>query len=415
MSERKSRRTRSFAGADSLDRMLAQVAREAAKSIPEVTDALDAEQWASSLMATWLHPSLPDHGADALLFPRLVRALEALATAPALAALRALSAVGSEEQASSARAAADRLAAARLPEPPWAGGLGRVRPAGAALLDEPAFDDGVSVVIEFAGPGPGSHTLGVSIDHNLGGLVKDAFLAGSLAEVRAELARHAPAGPGVSIRELGLDEARARVEAALTALDHALDPPVGEDVRALRALVDARMRLLPAGFELPAAARAMTPYEREALVADFLASADGEGWRGDAAAEEVTRLAIDFGADYNHGGPLRWSPAVVEAFMTDWLARKIPGVPAFFERVPEVLTGWVRYAGRRRGLPAPMLREAVAAVEEHRGEMLEAVVDPRAWGPAKALAVAALEAGIDLTDPDAIERFIRRYNEGLAA
>jgi hypothetical protein len=103
---------------------------------------------------------------------------------------------------------------------------------------------------------------------------------------------------------------------------------------------------------------------------------------------------------------------VVEIFMLDWLGRKISEEPAFFERVPEVLADWVRYAGRRRGVPAPMVREAAAAVAEYRQEMLDAVGDPRAWGPAKVFAAAAQEAGVDLTDGDAVERFIRRYNEG---
>jgi hypothetical protein len=38
------------------------------------------------------------------------------------------------------------------------------------------------VVVEFSG----SHTLGVYVDHNLEGLVKDVFIAGPLAEVRDE-------------------------------------------------------------------------------------------------------------------------------------------------------------------------------------------------------------------------------------
>jgi hypothetical protein len=66
-------------------------------------------------MGTWRHEAPPGEHADPVLFPRFVSALEALGTAPALAALRALSAVG----APSARAAADRLAAAGLPEPVW--------------------------------------------------------------------------------------------------------------------------------------------------------------------------------------------------------------------------------------------------------------------------------------------------------
>jgi hypothetical protein len=57
----------------------------------------------------------------------------------------------------------------------------------------------------------------------------------------------------------------------------------------------------------------------------------------------------------------------------------------------------------------------VAAVKDHRKEMLEAVRDPEAWGPAKALAVAALDAGVDLTDRDQVEKFIQDYNDGIAA
>jgi hypothetical protein len=400
---------RSRAHADPLNGMLAELARLAAKSVREVADALDAEHWASDLIAMWRYETLPGEDADAA-FPRLVRALEALGTAPALAALRALSAIG----APGTRVAADRLAAAGVREPAWADGLGRARPAAAILLEEPAFDDGVSVMVEFLEPGGESYTFGIYIDHNLGGLVKDVVLAGPLGEVREDLER-APDRVGVVIRELDLGEARARIQAALDMLDQTFDPPVSEDVRSLRALLEARVRLLPGGFELPDAYVEMTFADREQLHGDFLASPEGRRWRGDEDAEYVAWLAIDFGADYNHGGPLRWSPVVIELFMADWLARKITGDLAFFERVPEVLAGWVRYAGRRREVPAQRLNEALAAIEENRDEMLDNVGDPDAWGPAKAFATAALEAGVDLTDRDAVGRFIRVYNEELAA
>jgi hypothetical protein len=129
----------------------------------------------------------------------------------------------------------------------------------------------------------------------------------------------------------------------------------------------------------------------------------------------VAELAIDFGAGYNHGGPLRWSPVVVEIFMTSWLARKVTREPGFFEHVPDVLRDWVKYAGRREGAPSAPLREAVATVEDYRQEMLDAISDPEAWGPAKSFAVAALDAGVDLADPEQVEAFVERYNDGLAA
>ena len=375
-----------------------------------VESALDAEQWASDLIGTWRAEAPSREAWQTVLLPSFVRALEALGTTHALASLRALSAVG----AAGAAEAANRLAAAAggLSEPAWGDDLGRWQQVAATLMSEPAFDDGVNVMVEFADPGGALHTLGVYIDHNLGGLVKDVFLAERLVDVRATI-ESAPDRDRVAWRELGLDEARARIEAALDILDHTLGAPVHDEVSSLRALVEARLRLLPSGFELPDSYVEVPREERDVLLADFLASAEGARWRGDEDAEFVARLAIDFGADYNHGGALRWSPVVVELFMLDWLGRKVAEEPEFFERVPEVLAAWVGYAGRRRGVPKQSLDEAVAAVGQFRGEMLETVGDPESWAPAKMFFAAATQAGVDVSDREAVDRFVRHYNEGL--
>jgi hypothetical protein len=378
--------------------------------------ALDAEQWAACLIGTWHVRPLPSgENVEEVFFPGFTAALEQLGTARALATLRALSAVGSGIHGRHAGAAADRLAAGGVTEPPWSNELGRARPTAAALMYEDTFDDGLSVLVEFADADTEPHTLGIYIDHNMGGLVKDAFVAGPLSEVRGELERQAEDELAPRIRDLDLAEARARVEAALYMLDHTYDPPVSDDVRMLRALIDGRLRLLPDGVELPDDVAEMSPEACDALLADFLASPEGRRWRGDEDAEDVVCAAIDFGARYNHGGPLRWSPVVVEIFMTSWLARMVAREPAFFQRVADVLRDWVVYAGRRRGVPAKALREATAAVKRYRKEMLEAATDPDAWGPAKSFAVAAQRAGVDLSDPEAVQRFIDEYNAGLAA
>ena len=300
--------------------MLSEVAEIVAGGADEPTDALDAEVWASSLVGTLPRGPLLDMDSE-LLGRALVAALEKLGNAGALAALRAVGALEGQACAAPARAAADRLAGAGLPEPRWANGLGQARPLAAELMSEPAFDDGVSVMIEFAAPGGGSHTLGVYIDHNAGGLVKDAFVAGPLSEVRETLAAAGNDENDVTFRELELGEARARVERALDILDHTLYPPVDEDARSLRAFVEARARLLPTGVTLPDEYVEVTAEERDRLVSDFLGSAEGRRWRDDAVGQDIAALAIDFGADYNHGGPLRWSPVVVEIFMASWLAR----------------------------------------------------------------------------------------------
>jgi hypothetical protein len=395
--------------------LLADMAEIATREAHVPGDALEAEQWASCLIGSWHMRPMPGQDVEAIFLPGFVDALKELGTASALATLRALAAVAAPDHARRAGIAADRLVALGLPEPAWSEGLGRPQPIAAALLYEEAFDDGVSVMVEFAGAGYELHTLGVYIDHNLGGLVKDVFVAGPLAEVRDTFSRQAPHDIHLAIRDLDLAEARARVEAALDLFDRTYDPPVSEDVRPARALLGARMRLLPGGFAVPDDVTEITAEQRDELLADFLASPEGRRWRGDEEAEDVAALAIDFGADYNHGGPLRWSPVVVEIFMTSWLARKVTREVAFFTRVPEVLPDWVTYAGRRRGVPAAPLGEAVTEIKRCGKEMLNAVNDPEAWGPAKAFAVAALDAGVDLTDRDQVERFIERYNDGLAA
>jgi hypothetical protein len=404
-------------GADAeLQEMLAGIAELTAHDADQPEDALDAEQWASTILGM-MHaaPLPPGEDIAATFLPGFMAALESLGTRKALAALRALAAVTAPDYGSAARTAADRLAATGLREPAWGADLGDARPTAAALMCEEAFDDGVSVMVEFTAPNVETHTIGIYIDHNMGGLVKDVFLAGPLSEIRSQMGRKAPNQVGLAIRDLDLAEARARAEAAFDMLDHTWDPPVNEDVQPMRALIESRLRLLPEGFELPDDYLELTAEERDALLEDFLSAPEGRRWRGDDDAEDVAQLAIDFGAGYNHGGPLRWSPVVVEIFMTSWLARKVTRDPGFFQRVPDVLRDWVKYACRRQGVPAAPLREAVAAVKAYRDEMLDAVNDPEAWGPAKTFASAALEAGVDLTDRDEVERFIERYNDGLAA
>jgi hypothetical protein len=398
-----------------LDQLLAGLAEIAVRSAYEPNDALEAEHWASCLLGALNVGRIVDAEVRARFRADLVRAVEALGTAEALATLRALSAVGVGAERERALAAADRLAATGIHEPAWATGVGAARPVAAALQYEEAFDDGVSVMVEFDGHDEGPHTLGIYIDHNMGGLVKDVFLAGPLDEVRAKLSRRAPNGVRLAVRGLDLAEARGRVMAALDVLDHTYDPPVDEDVSRLRALIDARIDALPEGFEFDDEYEEMPQADRERMLTAFFASPQGERWRGDEDAEDVLATAIDFGADYNYGGPLRWSAVVVEIFMTGWIARKVIREPAFFELVPDVLPDWVAYAGHQRGVPAEALDEAIDAVAAYRGEMLDAIRNPDAWGPTKAFAVAAQSAGVDLTDPSALDAFVEQYNDQLRA
>ena len=172
-------------------------------------------------------------------------------------------------------------------------------------------------------PGAESHTLGIYIDRNLGGLVKDAFVAGPLASVREQLERDGPGRHGLGSPRARPAEARVRVEDALEILDHTFDPPVDEDVRALRALMRARIRTLPErDAEEDEEPERLRPGSASGCSSTSSTRPRASAGAGDEDAEDAARLAIDFGADYNHGGALRWSPVVVEIFMTTgWRVR----------------------------------------------------------------------------------------------
>jgi len=335
------------------------------------------------------------------------------ATPAALAVLQALGAVAPEPYGARARREADRLTKAGVAQRRWAGALGRATPTDAWLSYDPIDDDGVSVMVGFDGPG-GADTVGIYIDHNLGGLAKDAFaVPASLAEVLARLrANKELAGP--AYRRIPLGEVAARWREAFKMTDMTLDPPTTVDLNHLRALVLARLATLPRDGVVPAP-QEIGQDERERLLTEFLESGETVGrWGPDGAdAEELELLAhqvMTFSLDYVVGTPLRFSPVMVEIFCLDWAPRKIAADREAFIFLPDVLAAWIRFAGSRRGIPEGSIAEAVAAAYEHAPEMIELSQDPGTWGPAKTMALAIQRRGIDISDQAALDNFVAEVN-----
>jgi hypothetical protein len=103
-------------------------------------------------------------------------------------------------------------------------------------------------------------------------------------------------------------------------------------------------------------------------------------------------MAIDFGADYNHGGSPRWSPVAVEIFMTSRLARKIAREPVFFTRGPKCC---------QAGCSTPA---GSAGSQQSRYRSL----------CGRSPSAAGRCCGVDLADIDAF-RVLDQYNQGPAA
>jgi hypothetical protein len=346
------------------------MARALGQELRMVRTPLAAELWASGVAAGWQQrPVLSDVDPAVAVGKRLVAALEHGGEAGGVAALRALAAVSEGRLAAECRAAADRLAASGHAEPEWGAQLAGARPTEACIAREDIFDDGVSVLVEFEQADRTRHVLGVYVDHNLSNLATDIFVGGSLPEVAAIFS--AEGDEEVRLERVRLAEASARIRGALELTDLTLRAPVSGDYWSLRALAGARVHALPA-VQSDAGWREVPAPERDALRAAFLDAPEGQRFRGDDDAREIVSLAIEFCADYVDGRPLRWSPVVVELFMSDWVGRKIAREPAFFASVPDVLRQWIRYAGGRRGIPGDAVAETLAAVDEWTGDLLAA-------------------------------------------
>jgi hypothetical protein len=314
------------------------------------------------------------------------------------------------------RSEAERLAATGVTERSWALGLGRSEPIAAWLSCDPVDDDGVSVMVGFSGPGEPS-TVGVYIDHNLGGIAKDAFVVpAAIDAVLAMLQEADESDRELQYREIPLSEAAARWRAAITMTDMYLDPPTSEDLDDLRALVFARLAKLPSDGEAPGQV-GLDEEERERLIHEFLESDETVGLQG-SDGDQDRQHALDhlayqiatFSLDYVLGTALRFSPVMVEVFCLDWAPRKIALDNDEFTLLPDVLAAWIRFTGHRRGIPDDAISSAVDAAYEYASEMIELSKDPRNWGPGKTMALGIARQGIDPTDQAALDEFVAQVN-----
>ena len=389
----------------------------AGRDLADHPTPFDAQAWASHLCATWSRAELVGMDAQAVLAGGLIARAAERGTANSMIVLRALASVAPEPYRTDAGRAADRLAAAGSPDPAWSAIVGRCEPIGAWLSYDDVYDDGCSVLVGFDGPA-GADTIGVYIDHNLGGLAKDAFAIPAPVDQVVEQLRTETQLAGVRCRPMRLAEAATRWRRSLEVTDMTFEAPVDPDLHDLRALIATRLDKLPAADTAMAEGDdRFDEDQRDQLLIDFMESDESIGlWPvHDEVDEESTvaylaTQAMTFSLDYMAGTRLRFSPTMVEIFCLDWAPRKIAADEDAFTLLPDVLAAWIRFAGRRRGIPEESIAEAVHAAYEYAPEMIERSRDLDNWGPAKTMVLAIEERGIDPTDGAALDEFVAEVN-----
>ncbi len=341
----------------------------AARALLAMRHPLDAELGVSEMLGSWWGRRVPGVDVDRFLGDGLVTHAAESGSPAGLALLAGITVLGtSQHQRVLAEKAMQDLDARGVTRPGWAASLGRVHPV-ACYVSANRFGDTEDVICTFryddeppAEAGEAGHALIAVIDHNSGGILRDAWVTTKVERMLAHCRREADGGdPMATFSTLRLERARTLLENAIKRTDQVLAGTAGERPReftgdslaAHHALVRARVRILPKASGAAAAHSSPTwrRDRRATLAARFLASDTAAELSDSFAASRCVDHIIAYGCDVDAGRPLRVSPRKVEAFLLTWLPRRVILLPEEQEAMPHVLAAWIRWAGPRHGLP----------------------------------------------------------------
>ncbi len=125
-------------------------------------------------------------------------------------------------------------------------------------------------------------------------------------------------------------------------------------------------------------------------------------------ASEIIRFFAEYSFRYIGMAPANWNRGGLTECCVDVLPRKVTAELAFFEAMAPVLSAFFTFLAEKSLLKnARALAKTVAELHE---AIVAASQDRRYWGPAKTFMMAAQEAGVDLCDQKALDRFMVTYN-----
>jgi hypothetical protein len=349
-----------------------------ARELLAVRSPLDAELIVSEILGSWYGQRADEGDVEEVIGEALVGHAARAGTPAALALLTGMAYLGTTRQAAKAERAALGLMDRGVARPGWADRVGMVAPA-ECHVSRDVYGDQDSLVCTYTYGGEERHALVILVDHNMGGMVRDAWVSSQVDRLLEHCRVEGRDNPLMRFEPLAPAATRALLETALDVTHAADDPPISETFASYHAFVRARVRALPPGARRPAP----QPYgkdRRATLAARFLASDEAEELSDRGAASRCADRIIDFGCSYDQGRPLRVSPIKSEMFLLDWLPRKVVLSPDDQEAMPHVLAAWVRWTGRLTSLPEEGVRATLDAVWDATGKFAEAYRDPTMFG-----------------------------------
>ncbi len=423
----------------------------AARELLAVRSPLDAELMVSELLGTWWGQQPGRRGMretrrrradiEELVGEGLVAYAAEQGSPAALALLSGIACLGTPRQCAQAEQAALELMERGVARPAWADHVGAVE-AAECYVNSDAYGDRDEVVCVFSYAGQEQHALVVVVDYNTGGLARDGWVTSQVGKLlqycregsetsaaAAQAGERAQAPPGGSpargdgrpgsrpsatsaagsvFAQVDPPQARRLLAMAMAATENAADPAVSSSFPSYHAFIRARVRTLPPALPKGAAALPPAPAgamaallrrqpwrkdRRAMLVAEFLASDAAEDLSDLEAASRCADHIVEYGCERDFGRPLRMSPAKVEAFLLDWLPRKVMLSRSEQDAMPHVLLAWVRWATAREGLSSDGIAATLDAVFDAMRAFPNVYRDPSSFGLEPALVARLLPDG----------------------
>lgn len=338
-------------------------------NIAATSDPLEAEVLASTLGGLWYGGALIDADAEQVFGGGLLEAAARRRTPASFALTAAVGAVTDAGLGIRAATVAQAMVTAGAPAPPWLDEIGAPALTRCFQSSERS-GDATSIVALFAYDGRPEHALMVLIDHNLGGIAKDAWVTPTGTEVVERYEK--VADEGLSFASVRPAVARALVEQAFARTDRVLpyEPPISDELRSHRALALARMRLLPDAENLPEP-EPLDGHRMDVLLREFEQSPEARAVGDAAPVDRIATQIADFGNRVDRGQPLRVSAVKAELLLTDWLPRYGDLHEAEAPTAVRVLEAWYRWSARRTHLPDAIRDDALKAVRQYGGALAE--------------------------------------------
>lgn len=288
------------------------------------------------------------------------------------------------------------LESRRQPMPAWLGELNRTSTASPVWFLTHVLGDGDDYIFQVTLPTGEPLTTLVYVDHNLGGVVKEAFVTPSpLQDVIDKLASMLDSEQTLEMVDAA--HARAVIEQAIDSGAHLYPQPTTDTWPLCRPLIEWMTRLLPAG-----AARTQfhewSEAELTAIADDFFRSPHAAILDGPDDRDLLASI-LWFASGYGSTDPYQWSSVRVEILLADWFPRKIVADTDYLSRMPAVLRAFIAYCHDQRRIPPHLTTSTLAAVDEWEPDYQQTIRSQRLQG-AHALAASLLPSFEDTYDQD---------------